>query len=72
MPIYEYKCSNCSEEFEILLFRSDEKVNCPACNGDNVKRLMSSAAFKSGDSFTPSSGSSACGSCSSGNCSTCH
>ncbi|HIJ36915.1 MAG TPA: zinc ribbon domain-containing protein, partial [Deltaproteobacteria bacterium] len=41
MPIYEFKCSDCSEEFETLVFRSDEQVACPQCHGEKVKRLMS-------------------------------
>lgn len=72
MPIYEYKCSKCDEEFETLVFRSDESVACPLCKGENVKRLMSACGFRSSGSFTPSSGSSDCAGCSSTNCSTCH
>ena len=72
MPIYEYKCSKCDEEFEALVFRSDENVACPLCKGENIKRLMSVCGFKSSGSFTPSSGSSGCATCSSTNCSTCH
>ena len=72
MPIYEFKCSNCDEEFETIVFGSDEKVSCPHCNGDNVKRLMSACGFKSSGSFTPSTGSSSCTGCTSTNCSSCH
>ena len=72
MPIYEYKCKNCSEKYEALVLRRDETVPCPCCNSADVEKLMSAFAFKSGDNFTPSSGSSACGTCSGGNCSTCH
>ena len=72
MPIYEYRCSECHEEFETLVFRSDEAVACPHCKGEDVKRLMSACGFKSSGSFTPSSGSSGCATCSSTNCSSCH
>lgn len=72
MPIYEYRCSKCNQDFETLVFRSDEPVNCPLCKGKRVRRLMSACGFKSSGNFTPSSGSSGCASCSSGNCSTCH
>jgi putative FmdB family regulatory protein len=72
MPIYEYKCLKCDEEFEALVFRSDDKVACPHCKADKLERLMSACGFKSGESFTPSSGSSGCASCSSSSCSTCH
>ncbi|MBL7101999.1 MAG: zinc ribbon domain-containing protein [Desulfobacteraceae bacterium] len=72
MPIYEYKCSKCREEFETLVFGSDENVACPHCNGHKIKRLMSACGFRSSGSFTPASGSSGCSTCSSTNCSTCH
>ena len=72
MPIYEFKCSKCDEEFETLVFRSDESVACPLCKGENVKRLMSACRYKSSGSYTPSSASSGCATCSSTNCSTCH
>ena len=26
MPIYEYKCGKCDEEFEALVFRTDEEL----------------------------------------------
>jgi putative FmdB family regulatory protein len=35
MPIYEYVCGKCGEEFEHLT-RADEKPTCPAC-GDEKK-----------------------------------
>ena len=72
MPIYEYKCGKCDEEFEALVFRADEEIACPQCKGDRVKRLMSVCGFKSSESYTPPSRSSGCGTCSSTNCSTCH
>ena len=79
MPIYEYKCKNCNEEFEALVFRSDEKVPCPNCKGEDNQRLMSACGFKTGGASdagggytAPSGGSSGCSGCTSTNCSTCH
>ena len=60
MPIYEYRCLDCSESFETLVLKKDEMVQCPKCKGNNVERLMSAFAFKRGDNFTPSTGSSSC------------
>ena len=46
MPIYEYQCQECGEEFEKLI-RSPEKIECPECGGD-VKKLLSRFGFKMG------------------------
>ncbi len=78
MPIYEFKCEDCAEEFEALVFKSDETVPCPGCKGEHIKRLMSACAYKTGGGSgegaysAPSAGSSGCAGCSSTNCSTCH
>ena len=77
MPIYEYRCLTCAKSFEILVFEGGDEPVCPHCKGENLKRLMSSFGYKSsgsdGNESRPSTaGSSACASCSSGNCSTCH
>ncbi|MCP4682639.1 MAG: zinc ribbon domain-containing protein [Desulfobacterales bacterium] len=75
MPIYEYKCLSCREDFETIVFGTNDKVACPHCNGEKLERLMSACGFRSGGSdtsVTPSSASSGCASCSSGACSTCH
>jgi putative FmdB family regulatory protein len=64
MPIYEYTCNKCGDDFELLLLDRDEKVKCPACGAAKVKKKMSVFAHKSDDGFTPSSGSSSCSSCS--------
>ena len=71
MPIYEYKCVKCNEQFETLVF-GDDAVYCPNCKGDKLERLMSACGFKSSGDFTPSTGSSGCSGCTSNNCSTCH
>lgn len=77
MPIYEYKCMKCNEEFEFIYFNGDS-VTCPQCETDKVKRKMSACSFKSGGSGgdysapSSSSSSSGCAGCSGGSCSTCH
>jgi putative FmdB family regulatory protein len=78
MPIYEFKCEDCDEEFEALVFRSDETVPCPGCKGDHIKRLLSACAYKTGSGSSdgaysaPSTGSSGCAGCTSSNCASCH
>ena len=46
MPIYEYECGACTERREFIQKFSDSpKLKCPACGADELKRLMSAAAF---------------------------
>lgn len=71
MPIYEYQCKKCDNDFEYLVFKTDEPVSCPECNNSKVVRKMSACSFKSGGNYTPASGSSSCSGCSSNNCSSC-
>lgn len=40
MPIYEYRCRHCSEEFELLVLASTV-VACPACEGNDLEQLLS-------------------------------
>lgn len=72
MPIYEYRCINCANEFEKLVFGKDEVV-CPKCSGQ-VQRLMSCCSFKSaaGDFKTSGTGKSSCSGCAATSCATCH
>jgi putative FmdB family regulatory protein len=72
MPIYEYRCDLCGEEFEELVLGTSPKVNCPKCKKAKVTKLISTFSFKSGGNFSSSAGDSSCGTCSSHNCSSCH
>jgi len=51
MPIYEYKCDACGEQFERIVFASDadEPVECPSCGKKKTKRLLSSFSCSSSD-----------------------
>ena len=68
MPIFEYKCQDCSERFEeFFLNNKQAEPDCPHCGGAEVRRLISAFAAKSGGgashaSFTESSAP-LCGSC---------
>lgn len=47
MPIYEYRCNHCEHRLEILQKISDEpEKTCPECGTDNLRKLVSAAAFK--------------------------
>ncbi|MBN1309913.1 MAG: zinc ribbon domain-containing protein [Anaerolineae bacterium] len=54
MPIYEYQCPECGEEFEKLVrsMSAADEVSCPACKSNKVKRKMSLVASKGGDCST--------------------
>ena len=45
MPVYEYQCQSCGNQFELRQKFSDAPASeCPTCKGE-VKKLISSAAF---------------------------
>ena len=70
MPIYEYQCEKCGNEFESLVF-GNEKPACPACESRQVTRLMSCCGFVSksaGGQTVSSSAGSSCGGCSASSC----
>ena len=47
MPLYEYGCSDCGHDFEIMQKMSDPvPANCPKCNGAKLEKLMSSGSFQ--------------------------
>ncbi|HEK85627.1 MAG: FmdB family zinc ribbon protein [Candidatus Saccharicenans sp.] len=71
MPIYEYICLKCQHRFERLVSaNSEEKIICPHCQSDQVKKLISSFGIGGGGSRLKNS-SGGCSSCSSSSCSTC-
>lgn len=78
MPLYEYRCTNCATQFEILrpMSQADSPARCPYCAEMSGRRLISLFAAVSKDAgggsrLVASSGASACGSCAGGHCSTC-
>jgi putative FmdB family regulatory protein len=54
MPIYEFKCKVCGNNFEYLCLRSDDKdhVLCPNCGHLGAETLLSTFSSKGS---TPSS-----------------
>ena len=72
MPIYEFVCRKCGETFEELILGGKiEGIKCPKCQSEEVEKIMSACAFKSGAKFVSSSAGSACSGCAGGTCSTC-
>ena len=61
MPIFEYRCSDCGERFETLVFSSSEnEVECPKCHSTQTEKQMSMFASSGGNGSGGSSASS-CG-----------
>ncbi len=46
MALYEYKCSDCEEQFELMrsMNAADEAAECPDCGGLESRRLISNFA----------------------------
>jgi len=74
MPIYEYHCEKCGEDFEYLVIGKTDP-ECTSCSSRKITRLMSTCGFvskgNSGETVSSSASTSACSSCSSGSCSSC-
>ncbi|RTZ97740.1 MAG: zinc ribbon domain-containing protein [Deltaproteobacteria bacterium] len=73
MPIYEFKCNQCDEFFEVLLIRSDDDktVKCPKCASSSFERVLSSTNYAMDTGGGNTTGSSqTTRTCSSGSCTT--
>ncbi|OGT42768.1 MAG: hypothetical protein A3F13_05885 [Gammaproteobacteria bacterium RIFCSPHIGHO2_12_FULL_40_19] len=47
MPLYEYHCTHCDENTELLQKTSDEPAKtCPNCHQDNLVKQISSTSFQ--------------------------
>ncbi|NIT04179.1 zinc ribbon domain-containing protein [Candidatus Saccharibacteria bacterium] len=75
MPIFEFRCEECKEQFEALVGqgRQVSDLKCPKCGGQDLAKLFSAFGFKGSpeSKMVSSTSSSACGSCSSSSCSSC-
>ena len=47
MPFYEYQCTKCGHEEEVLQKISDKPLTkCPECGKSTMKKMVSAAAFR--------------------------
>lgn len=78
MPIYEYKCCNCGEDFEeyVATAAAATQVTCTICGSGNIQRSMSMFGFASrgggGEVVTSGRSGHNCSGCASHNCGHCH
>jgi putative FmdB family regulatory protein len=40
MPLFNYKCEKCGKQFEELVRSCSEKVACPECKSEDVKKAL--------------------------------
>jgi putative FmdB family regulatory protein len=66
MPLYDFRCDECFEEFEELLTNPNDRedLECPRCRGKKISQLISGFAMPSsgGGSASLGSSSASCGS----------
>ena len=47
MPIYDYKCSNCEHQFELIQKFSDQPAEvCLECGKKSIQKLVSAPSFR--------------------------
>ena len=63
MPIFEYACHDCGQQFETLV-RSTTVAACPSCHSTDLGKLLSVFATQSPSAAAaPMPAASPCGSC---------
>jgi putative FmdB family regulatory protein len=62
MPIFEYVCHGCGNEFEALV-RSDTVAQCPSCHSTELKKLLSVFATAQPAAQAAPAAAHPCGSC---------
>lgn len=74
MPVYEYRCKECNEKYEIFHKGKEEaeKIVCPKCDSKESKKLLSGFSAGSSNGFENPCASGSCGipagGCASGMC----
>ncbi len=72
MPIYEFKCLECEEFFELLVMKKDgdEEVKCPKCNAQSFERVLSATNYSTVQTGGGGGVTEQTRACSGGSCST--
>ena len=59
MPIFEFECTSCGQEFETLVRSSTPACECPACHGTDLRKNLSTFSAVSKSAFGAVSSSAA-------------
>lgn len=71
MPIFEFKCSDCEEFFEVLVMGDqDKEVQCPKCQSHSFERVLSATSYAMAEGGVSSGAATTTRTCSGGNCTT--
>lgn len=65
MPLFEYRCTDCQHDFELLV-REQTVLACPSCQGTHLEKQLSVFAVSASGAATasprmPGGGCGACG-----------
>jgi len=73
MPIYEYICDDCKNEFEKIVINKQQEISCPRCSSKRATIQLSvfSSATAGGSAKSSTPQSSGGGGCCGGGCG-CH
>lgn len=63
MPIYEYQCLGCSNEFEKLVRTSSPAPACPRCSSTDLRKKLSAFAAVTGSASSLGELPAACQGC---------
>ena len=47
MPLFEYRCASCENQFELLIRPGSAEPACPACGSTSIAKLLSMFAVSS-------------------------
>lgn len=63
MPLYEFRCTECGNEFEVILrfSEADRAPTCPQCQGHTQKKLSTVASFNQASQGGSTTQGSQCG-----------
>lgn len=56
MPIFEYNCNYCKQNFESLVFSTKETVQCPHCGSQLIEKQLSTFGVSMGTSIPDCAG----------------